>query len=283
MFDEEGVKMMNDKLQHCGVWLGKDAVFASAGEIAIALMKFDNEKIVNLLWQFEVGMCGVVYGYKAEYKQESFGVIKLLIEADKYFGHKCNSATLLDHSCDTWRFNDEGTMLTYEMFNGNKYEMKVAETVDFSDLIKKHNVDSSLLVAERMKIWNTGIHLGYNNHYLWANIATPKYDITFNFGSKSSSEIDIYCRLGLNAFTEKGRAMLPVVCTRAGGAMMLDALDQIPDFIPDEKYFPENSCSVDAGLEPDDGAWYWSVKEVNDDYITLYGCGGETYKINRRQ
>jgi hypothetical protein len=271
------------KKMYCGVWLGKDAVFASVGEISIAIMRFDNEKIVNLLWQVEKGICGVVYGYKSKYKQESFGVIKLLYEADKYFGHKCNSYTLSNHSADTWHFDDEGKTLTYEMFNGNKYEMWLAEAVNFSDFIKKHKVDSSLSVAERMRTWNTGAELGYNNCSLWANIATPKYEICFNFGQKSSSEVDIYCRLGLNAFTEKGRAMLPVACTRSGGGDMFDNLDQLPDFIPDTQYFPENSCSVDAGLQPSDGAWYWSVKEINDDYITLYGCGGDTYKIARRQ
>jgi hypothetical protein len=271
------------KKMYCGVWLGKDAVFASVGEISIAIMRFDNEKIVNLLWQFEKGLCGVVYGYKAEYKQESFGVIKLLNEANLYLGHKCNSATLSNHSDDTWHFDDEAKMLSYVMYNGNKYEMKLAEALDFSDFIKKHKADSSLSVAERMRTWNIGAELGYNNSYLWAKIATPKYEICFNFGLKSSSEIDIYCRLGLNAFTDKGRAMLPVADTRWWDAIMIDDLDQLPDFIPDEQYFPESSCSVDAGLHPNDGAWYWSVKEVYDDYITLYGCGGETYKIVRRQ
>ena len=41
-------------------------------------------------------------------------------------------------------------------------------------------------------------------------------------------------------------------------------------------FFVEDGCSF-----PDDGGWYWSVKEVTNDVIYLNGCGGATYEIQK--
>ncbi len=47
-------------------------------------------------------------------------------------------------------------------------------------------------------------------------------------------------------------------------------------------YRPDEACFVTDGCAfPDDGGWYWSVREADEDRISLNGCGGDTYCIYR--
>ena len=58
--------------------------------------------------------------------------------------------------------------------------------------------------------------------------------------------------------------------------MIENNLLSINEYKPNEDWFIVDGCSF-----PEDGGWYWSVKEVTDDVISLQGCGGDIYKICR--
>lgn len=82
---------------------------------------------------------------------------------------------------------------------------------------------------------------------------------------------------GLNGYCDKGYAMLSTICLRANEVRMVeDNLATINGYRPVPEWFASDSCSF-----PADGGWYWFVKEATDDYITLRGCEGATYRIDR--
>jgi hypothetical protein len=58
--------------------------------------------------------------------------------------------------------------------------------------------------------------------------------------------------------------------------MIADNLQSINDYVPNEAWFIDDGCSF-----PQDGGWYWAVKEVTEDVIYLQGCGGDVYQIHR--
>ena len=59
--------------------------------------------------------------------------------------------------------------------------------------------------------------------------------------------------------------------------MIENNLSSINEYRPTEDYFVPDACSF-----PDDGGWYWSVREVTDDVIYLNGCGEVIYEIHRK-
>ncbi len=88
----------------------------------------------------------------------------------------------------------------------------------------------------------------------------------------------IYCRVGQNAYCEKGWAMKSTTCIRKNECRMIaNNLDTLKDYIPDENCFVAGSCAF-----PADGGWYWSLKSIDSNVICLNGCSGEVYEIRKK-
>lgn len=81
----------------------------------------------------------------------------------------------------------------------------------------------------------------------------------------------------MHGYCDKGYAMLSTICIRYDECRMIpDNTEAMKGYVPDEKYFVENSCAF-----PPDNSWYWSVRNVDDCTVYLNGCGGEIYEIHR--
>ena len=125
-----------------------------------------------------------------------------------------------------------------------------------------------------MAKWNILSCFYYEDGFYNVHIDAVKNAAYFGFDEK---EKFLYCRIGKNAYCEKGWAMLSTTCIRMNESRMLeDNLLALEDYKLNEDFFVEDGCSF-----PDDGGWYWSVKEVTNDVIYLNGCGGATYEIQK--
>ncbi|WP_310604292.1 hypothetical protein [Anaerosporobacter sp.] len=133
-------------------------------------------------------------------------------------------------------------------------------------------------IADKLELWNLGVRCFFDKlpqpNSVWASIETHRYSICFNLNADGSG---VYCRVGKNGYTDKGRAMLSTICLRKDEVRMIENnMDNLEEYKPILEAFVIDSCAF-----PQDGGWYWSVKEVSDDSIVLHGCGGDIYEIQR--
>ncbi len=173
--------------------------------------------------------------------------------------------------CEAARHADSA-VITYD---GRAFPLLLAAPIDMEALHRPEPVAPNLSIADRMRRWNRGSFYGwYGGSALRAWIGDGRYDMNWAIDLTLGF---IYCRLGVSGYCDKGWAMRSTAVLRAQEVRMLP--DHREALLP---YQPIEDCFVDGGCTfPEDGGWYWSVKDVTADCITLNGCGGDTYAIYR--
>ncbi|MCL2065033.1 MAG: hypothetical protein FWG98_11800 [Candidatus Cloacimonetes bacterium] len=265
-----------------GIWIGENATIAIVDGLQISFLRVREDLIISLLNHKEDGIIGVVYGQGTKDKDGNrFGAlstpftqtaIKHLETGEPVASSDEAKTYIRNHSADEIRYDTEKSKLIYTMYNGAEFELVLAEKIKAADMNQTHEIDHELTIAQRLALWNQQMSVAWDDSKASATINSDKYSIFFYIEDKH-----IYCRVGQNGFSDKGFAMLSTVCIRANEVRMLENnMQSINDFIAEDEWFTEETCAF-----PPDGAWYWSVKEVTDDLITLHGCQGDVYHFYR--
>lgn len=256
----------------CGVWHGKDASAAITKDFSILFLRLEPELIAAVLRHSDYGTVGTVYGIG---KDRNANSIYRIIDPDS--GKICcndeNNERLRLHENDKAELDSESGNLIYTAYNGSRFELTLAERLYPGYFVKDKNC-THRSTAEKMAKWNILSCFEYEDGFYSVHIDTLKYSAFFGFNEKENF---LYCRMGQNAYCEKGWAMLSTTCIRMNESRMSeDNLLALKDYKPNEDFFVKDGCSF-----PDDGGWYWSVREVTDDVIYLNGCGGDIYEIHK--
>lgn len=255
----------------CGIWHGKDASAAITKDFSIFFLRLEPELIAAVL-NSDYGTEGTVYGIGKDRNAKS---VYRIIDPDS--GKiRCNAEAderLKLHVNDKAELDGRSGKLIYTAYNGSRFELTLAEKFYPDYFVKDKNSDN-LSIAEKMAKWNILSCFEYEDGAYSVHIDTLKYSAFFGFNEK---EDFLYCRMGQNGYCEKGWAMLSTTCIRMNESRMLeDNLLALKDYKPNEDFFVKDGCSF-----PDDGGWYWSVREITDDVIYLNGCGGDIYEIHK--
>lgn len=257
-----------------GIWCGKDAAFAAVEEFSIAFLRVRKDLIVSVLKHRLYGTVSVVYGQASEAGASAGYCAKNPATGISFCNGKEWAEKLELHSGDTF-YTEEAGRLIYTMYDGSVYEMELAESVDMRIFERTYPADPSLPLAKRMALWGINKYFYYDNDAFEVGFDTEKYSVCYKIIGK---EKFLYCRLGQNGYCERGWAMLSTVCIRFNECRMLeDHRQALREYKPVEECFVTNGCAF-----PPDGGWYWSVKSVTDDAVSLNGCNGATYVIRRR-
>jgi hypothetical protein len=258
-----------------GIWIGENSTIAITDELRIAFLRLKKDLIISVIHHKKLGTTGVVYGHGINFEANTEAAIvnpdnKILMNNDeaKEFINK--------HSSDRISYDEQNKKLIYTMYDNTSFENNLAEKIEMSDFLPKNEIDNAMSVAEKMALWNIKTYFEQNDYCTRAGIDTRRYSI-YLCVSLEENEF-IYCRVGQNGYCEKGWAMRSTVCIRGNETRMLsDNISSINDYSPDEKCFVVGSCAF-----PDDGGWYWSVKEITGDVIYLNGCSGDVYEIHKK-
>lgn len=256
----------------CGIWHGKDASAAITEDFFIFFLRFGSEITAAVLKHSDFGTVGIVHGIIKDRKAHS---VYRIVNPDS--GVICcndeNYERLKLHENDSFELDGKSGRLIYTAYEGSRFELELGEKL-YRGYFVKDNGSENLSLAEKMAKWNILSCFIYEDGFYSVHIDTFKYSAFFGFNEKENF---LYCRMGQNAYCEKGWAMLSTTCIRMNESRMLDDnLLALKDYKPDESFFVTDGCSF-----PDDGGWYWSVKEVTDDVIYLNGCGGAVYEIHK--
>lgn len=258
-------------MNNYGIWVGEKAVIALTEKMQIVFLRLLNNDIVSILKQSDEGIIGIVYGHgrnddNLQKNDSAYCTFD--------FKGKNDIGLIQTHEKDSILYDDEN--LYYKMFDGTIFPCVLAEKITLSKEQKILPVDNSMNIAKKLELWNLGARCFYDNDSgsVWGGIDTRKYSICFNLNSDGSG---VYCRVGKNGYTNKGRAMLSTICLRNNEIRMIDNnMENLNDYTPFLDAFIVDGCSF-----PQDGGWYWSVASVSDNCIKLNGCGGDTYEIYR--
>lgn len=256
-----------------GIWIGENSTIAIIDEYRISFLRVKKDLLIATLWHNTYGAVSVVYGFGINY--DAHAAVSFMNPNTKDIFNTSGEAAMYihNHSADKIEYNDE--KLIYTMYDGSRFELLLAEKIDMSIFDKVNEVDNSLPVTKKMALWEVCKAFEISD-YVNVRIDTEKYSILYSF-SLSKKDEWVYCRVGQNGYCEKGRAMLSTVCIRQNEVRMIeDNTSSINDYKPNEDWFITDGCSF-----PEDGGWYWSIKEITDDVIYLQGCGGDTYRICR--
>jgi len=259
-------------LNNNGIWIGENATVAIVDDYRISFLRLKKDLIVSILHHNDFDTVGVVYGYGVDW--DAHAVVAAINPQSKSFFNSDDEAKdyITNHSLD--KIECDNNKLTYVMYDGTRFNLNLAEKIDMTMFEKKNEIDNTLSLAEKMALWEIGKCFECMDGYFNVRIDTKQYSILFSFSLKDNW---VYCRVGQNGYCEKGRAMLSTICIRQNETRMIENnLLSIDEYKPKEDCFVVDECSF-----PDDGGWYWSVKEVTDDVIYLNGCGDATYEIRR--
>ena len=261
-----------------GIWIGENATVAAVDEYRVSFLRVKKDLIVSVLYHNTFGTVGVVYGFGVNFN--AYANVSAINPDSKAIFYNSEEAKIYiqKHSGDKAEFDAINEKLTYTMYDGQKFELVLAEKINMSDFEKVNEIDNNLSVAKRMALWGVGKYFEYEDGYFNVGIDTQKYSILFNFSIVDNTKRRVYCRVGQNGYCEKGWAMLSTVCIQQNETRMIENnLLSINEYKPIEDYFIVDGCPF-----PPDGGWYWSVKEITDDVIYLNGCGGVTYEIRKK-
>lgn len=254
-----------------GIWYGENASAAVVDEFSIVFLRLEKKVIAAVLKDFEYGTVDVVYGLG-----EKFDAKAVYRFVDPLTGEiHCNSndERLLRHSADTMEYVDG--KLIYTVYDGKRFGLSCAERL-YEEYFEHKDDDSAVSAAEKMAKWNVNRFFSVCDGRFSAGIDTLKYSFNFNLDESSNF---LYCRAGQHGYCEKGWAMLSTVCIRMNECRMIeDNLKALGEYKPNESWF-----AVDGCVFPEDGGWYWSLKEMTDTAAYLNGCGGDTYVIEKPQ
>ncbi len=259
---------------HFGFYIGKDGALVVSPEFTAAFLRLHEAHIVTALIK-DGQIIGLVSGHHDGSKQRVFStlhvgesrIIRPTESLDELNGLERTLA-----AC-TVSFSDAGAVFT---LGEQDFSLTLGAPIDLDAIHRPQPVNDSLSVAEKMRAWNVNCWYiaGQDGQFVHINIGDGRFDCHWEINVPQNI---IYCRLGVSGYCEKGWAMKSTVVLRAQECRMLpDHRDALLPYHPIEEYFVPDGCAF-----PDDGGWYWSVKEVRDDMITLNGCGGDTYTIYR--
>jgi len=262
-----------------GIWIGENSVIAIAGELRLIFLRMKKDSIVSILSHDKSGVISVAYGHGDSWDNHKYTVVVMKNEQGELVKNNDQAADFITlHSADKLSYDHQNDKLIYTTHDGKAFENVLAEKVVMSDFERKNEIDNSLSVTEKMTRWSIGTYIEVNSKVVRAGIDTDKYSIFYAVDLSNEANEFIYCRVGQNGFCEKGRAMLPTIEIRHHLTRMIDDnLSSIHDYKPNEDWFVADGCTF-----PEDGGWYWSIKELTDDVIYLQGCSGDVYEIHRR-
>lgn len=253
------------------VYCGKDAAFAEYYFLSILFLRIKDDNIISILKHAHFGIVGIVSGRGKNFDAHTDYCFVNPETGMKYCTRLEFSNELEKHKKDTVCTN-EGHELIYNTYNGSVYRLQIAEESEADEIRMTDKKIQKMSLADKMRLWNCGVEFGSSDHFVSANMNTEKYSAIFNIDLSNHS---IYCRFGAHGYCDKGYAMLSTICIRHDECRMIpDNTEALKGYVPDEKYFVENSCAF-----PPDGSWYWSVRHVDESTVYLNGCGGEIYKI----
>ena len=265
----EGIKMVEN--MH-GVWVGENAAIAITKKMQISFIRLPNNDIVSILRQANEDIIGVVYGHGRN--DNNLNKIDSCYCTTAY-KDVINTELIQKHQNDEIYL--QKNKLYYKLHDGTVFPCVLAEKITISANQVIPPVDDSMNVAQKLELWNLGARCFYGKQYeqgVWGGIDTRKYSICFNLNKDGSG---VYCRFGKNGYTLKGQAMLSTICLRDNEVRMIENnMDNLDEYEPILDAFIVDGCSF-----PEDGGWYWAVKEISDDCIKLCGCGGDTYETYR--
>lgn len=258
-----------------GIWCGKDATVAVIDDFSIAFLRIKKDVIVSILKCSSYGTIGVVYGLGVNFDAHAIYCVKDPETSLEYSNSVVGDNSLEKHTQDLY-FYPEPNKMTYIMFDGTEFSLELAEKINLEDFNREHPIDETLSLGKRMALWGMNKDFESREGNLTVDITTQKYSICYHLSLK---EKHVYCRVGQNGYCEKGWAMLSTTCIRQNECRMIENnLLTLNEYLPDEKYFVENSCAF-----PPDGGWYWSINRVTTDVIYLNGCEGKSYEIHRKR
>ncbi len=259
-----------------GVYHGENATLVLTADFCQAFLRLSDQELLCVMHHPTQGPVAVVKGIGVDWYAHAVWCYRpaqtssFHVNAQKEEEAADCRALLTDRDGDTLTF--EGTSLTYRMADGRTFPLQLAEAIDMAYFRQTVAPGDYTTLTERMRAWNRYCHFHMDDQGVHANLSTPRHNFCFNLSSG-----DLYCRAGLNGYTEKGWAMLSTACLRLSESrMLLSNLDALRPFQPMENAFVPHACAF-----PEDGGWYWSIKDANDDVIHLHGCGGDTYAIYR--
>lgn len=255
-----------------GIWHGKNASAAVVDEFSIVFLRLEKKVIAAVLRDFEYGTVDVVYGLGE--KNDAKAVYRFVdpISGEIHCNDKDDERLLL-HRSDTMECEDG--KLIYTMYDGKRFELLSAEKLDEGYFEHKDD-GSAVSAAEKMAKWNVNLFFSVCDGRFSAGIDTLKYSFYF---SLDESRNFLYCRAGQNGYCDKGWAMLSTTCIRMNECRMIeDNLKALEEYKPNEDWFVVDGCSF-----PEDGGWYWSLREMTDTAAYLNGCGDATYTIEKPQ
>ena len=255
-----------------GIWHGENASAAVMDELSIVFLRVEKNVIAAVLKELEYGTVDVVYGLGENYDAKAVYRFVDPISKEIHCNNK-DDERLLRHTEDVMKC--ENGKLIYTMYDGKRFELSCAESLDEGYFDHK-NDNSAVSAAEKMARWNVNRFFSVCDGRFNIGIDTLKYSFCFNL---DESRDFLYCRAGQNGYCEKGWAMMSTVCIRMNECrMMSDNLKALDEYKPNESWFAVDGCSF-----PEDGGWYWSLREMTDTAAYLNGCGDATYIIEKPQ
>lgn len=274
-----GVSMLYTEVspQRYGVYHGQHATLLLTADYCQAFLRLSGRELLCVLHHPTQGPVAVVEGLGQGWDAHAVWCYRpgqaasLRTSAQTEEEAASRRALLTDRAGDTLSF--QGTTAAYRLADGRTFPLQLAETIHMAYFRQTVAPGDYTTLPDRMRAWNRYCHFHVDDQGVHANLSTPVHSFCFNLSSGG----EIYCRAGLNGYTEKGWAMLSTACLRGGESRMLpDNLDALRPFQPMESAFVPHACAF-----PEDGGWYWSIMDANDDVIHLHGCGGDTYAIYR--
>ncbi len=259
---------------HFGFYMGKDSALVISPEFTAAFLRLNEGHIVTALIK-DGRIAGLVSGCR---DGRNMHVCSMLHAADVRIVRPAEAPDALNNLEQAFSecplsFTEGSAVCT---FADQNFSLALGAPIDLDAIRRPQPVNDSLSVSEKMRAWNVNCWyiVGQDGDSVHVNLSDGRFDCHWEM---SVPQNVIYCRLGINGYCEKGWAMKPTIVLRAHACGMLpDHRDALLPYHPIEACFVVDGCAF-----PDDGGWYWSVKEVSDDMITLNGCGGDTYTIYR--
>ncbi len=277
-----GVSMLYASVQAAssasyGVYHGEHATLVLTAYFCQAFLRLSDHELLCVMHHPTQGPVAVVEGLGKGWAAHAVWCYRTAPTASFHMNAQTEEeaaacrALLTDRDGDMLSF--QGTALTYRMADGRTFPLQLAEAIDMAYFRQTVSPGDYTTLPDRMRAWNRCCLFHMDEQGVHANLSLPVHNFCFNLTSGG----DVYCRAGLNGYTEKGWAMLSTACLRPGESRMLpNNLDALTPFQPLEDAFVPHACAF-----PEDGGWYWSIKDANDDVIHLHGCGGDTYAIYR--
>ncbi len=257
-----------------GFYIGRDGALVIAPEFTAVFLRLTESHIVTALVK-DGRVAALVSGHRDGRERRVYALLQAGQERFVRPAEALDELNALerDFTACTVAFTEDGAVCTLA---GQAFPFTLGDPIDPEGLMRPQPFDASLSLSERMRAWN--VHSWYiageKGDSVHCNVGNGRYDCHWQI---TLPENFIYCRLGVSGYCEKGWAMLPTIQLRAHACGMLpDHRDALLPYRPDEDCFVPDGCAF-----PEDGGWYWSVRDATEDRITLNGCGGDTYCIYR--